>query len=646
MKEEWNTTGFTYQPAHYLTTGSYAPSSFDNVGSVNGMGLGDPVFEQGGISAFSTFGACDGRYFVPKFTTKGIEKSVFKLRYWDYFYGVNTIQIYGIRYGNDKEVLIGEFKLNKPTKGEWVEAEIALPDSFNDADWVQLYINTHFLGGEKEYLLLDNFEIFPDIDYDMKVLTLDGPNQLSVGDTPSYTVTIANSGRERIGGSLIVEILDNEGNVYASDQTTIEPMVASQISEHTSTFDLTGEIRNADDLIVRATIKADGDQNSANNVKNLPVSMMGSQLPVVSDLKAKVNDDNSVDLSWSTPLTSYGNFTNFETETPFEITNTIGRFSNFDIDKLYPVEIGSGDLIFEWEGSRLPQAWTIVNMEKLGFMNDPRLRPHSGKQVLLARSIMEEDGTVGQKQAADFLVSPRIEPGSNVSWWESTMTTDTEYVEVWYATKDNAKLGDTILGNAVCGDFRKFVSRSKGGDDLWEFIEVTLPVNAKYFALRYSSYDGTAVLIDDLTFTPAEMLEHEIDSYAIYRSENGAEPILVAENITENAFTDKGWNNDFNANYYVLTSAKINDNVKQGPKSNIVFVQATSVDEIPAGASISADYGRIRVDNLAGENLSVATADGKIVINTTVRSNQDYYSLDKGIYVVSAGKLNVKVIVK
>lgn len=644
MNEEWGGALFNYTPYTFATGNQYQGSDFQSVTSMNGMGIDDPIFVEAGIIGTSNAGLCKGQLTLPKATTKGVQKVIFQLRYWDYKDAPDVIEVYGRRNGHEDLELLKTINMNRPAKGEWVDAEIALPAEYCDNNWIQLRLGTNFTGALTEYLVLDSYKIIPDADYDLKVTKLTGPTQISIGDVATYNITVANSGRERMDGSLLVELLDAENNVLATDETWIAMLNSTQTFEHQSTFDINGEFADLDKFTIRVTANTDIDENTSNNVKSLPVKIMGSQLPVVKDLKGEINSEQGVDLNWSTPATEYGNYDNIEVHTPFQVTDKIGLMKNYDFDKLPPITLENGAIQLKWEGSDQPQGWTVVDMEQLGLMNDSRIAPHSGKQVLIARcgDYPDQEQPV---QSDKWLVLPQVKGGTKLGFWMSTLSNQyTEYLEIWYsATNDNLAL--PITGSSRYGSFQQGKKISKSGEEDWEYIEYDIPRLAKYVAIRFDSWDGTAVVIDDISFTPAEMQTRELSHYSLWRADDGKEPVLVADNLTGNSYTDTEWP-DSKAYYHLLAHAKVGDEVKAGPKSNSVFINGTSVAEIEAAHGILGGVGQIRINNLAGEDLVIATADGKVVKNGKVTSAQAYYGLEKGIYVVTAGNITAKVVVK
>ncbi len=649
MSEEWNTTGFSYSPYTFFTTQGYESSFFDNIGNAMNLNCGNPAFIQGGLVGQSETGrACKGKVILPKFTTTGIKKVLFKLRYWDYDKAPKSIQIYGRHSGHAEEQLVGEFKLNNPARGEWIDGEMELPADFSNCGWVQLLVGTTFKGIDYEYLLLDSFQVMDDADYDLKVTKFDGMAQATVGDNVAYDVVVANSGRERMGGTLKVELINAADNkVLETETVEIPQLTSAQTFEYTANFHL--KYNDVDNAIVRATIVTE-DENTSNNVKEINLAIMPSAIPVVTDLTAKKNADNTqVELNWSAPTVEYGNFENFECYKPFDITDTFDYWMNVNGDDLWPIGIATATgSLCSWENSDQKKGWQIYDYDKMDLNND-RIIPHSGKQALIAvcGGYEEDQAPV---QTSKWLVSPELVPGSVFSFWYTTFeSSTTEYVEIWTCEKANGVLdtSDRLITAGRAGDYRKIASKSKSGAEAWEFIKYTLGRREVKVALRYASYDGYAAAIDDISFTPANTLKRTPESYNVYRctDKNGSNAELIAEGITDTHFVDTTYD-DQPYYYFVVANNTVDGNLVNGPQSEKIFVASSAVGEINDAQSVIAGKGLINVNGFEGEQIVIAAADGKVVLNTTVASANESYAVEKGIYLATIGKRTFKLIVK
>lgn len=646
VKEEWNSSGFTMSPYTFFTSGGYAASYWEGLRSAFGMNIGDPVLIDGGVMGYSQGGVCPAKMILPKFSTAGNKKTILKLRYWDYNEAPRSISIYARRNGNVDEELIGTFQLKRPAKGQWVDGEINLPAEFNNNSWVQVLIATQFMGGVNEYLLLDNFEVMDDNDYDLKITKLDGMTQATMGDILNYDIVVANAGRERISGNLKVEVLDANNNILDSDRIEIPQLTSNQTFEHTSTFVIA--YPDLKDVTIRASIEEE-DDNINNNVRELKLNIMPSSIPIVSDLSAERLDDKSVKLTWTAPSTEYGNYENFEGYKPFQLTENFDYWQNINGDDLWPLtfeNLATGQPVL-WENSTEKSGWVVYNFDEMNCPNE-RIIPHSGKQALMARC-GGYDETSTPIQSSKWFVSPLVEPNTEISFWYSTFVSDTsEYVEIWTCEKADGKLdpNDRNLSLGRAGDFRKIASKSKLGEEDWEYVTYMLSRREVRFALRYCSYDGYAAFIDDLAFTPQNMLSRTAESYSVYRCDlDGSNPVLIADKITATSFVDNDYN-DRDCKYYVVAYNTVDDSLVAGPQSKYVTVLGSSVDGINAVQSVIAGKGSIEVINFAGERIVIASADGKIIVNANVNSAYASYPVEKGVYLATIGKRTFKVIVK
>ena len=651
LKEEWNSSLFNYSPYNFVTTGAYSASDWASAGTTLGLGIGDPSVIEGCIFTFSAAGHSLSKLILPKATTKGIMKVNFILKYWDFAEAPKTIRIFGRSDKTNEETLISEITTNRPSKGEWVEAEIPLTENFIDSNWVQLLVETELFGGENEYLVLDSFQLMPDADYDLKLTTLSGLTQATIGDVLTYDVTVANAGRERLGAPLSIQLIDKATDkVLASDNVQIDALTSNQTFDHSATFQLDGTFSKIENVIVRASIDAE-DENLSNNTRELQLTIMPSQLPAVDDLEATLNDDGTVALTWSAPSATYGNFDNFDAYKPFQTTETLGFWQNKDLDGMQPIYFqnqATGAPLL-WENSESPCAWMVYDYEAMGAP-EARIKPHSGNQAIMARCGMYPDENV-PVQSSKWLISPEIVPQSALSFWYSTLTTDyKEFVELWVSETPNGEgyldPTDSRLPAGKCGTFTKVTSFSKMGAEDWEYVTYRFNSRTRQFALRYCSYDSFCAVLDDISFTPANMLTRTPASYSVYRCElDGSNPVMIAENITATSFTDTNFN-DAAYRYYVVANSDIDGHLAAGAPSNHVTVIGSSVDEISGDVAVVAGKGVINVINLAGQETVIAAADGKIVAKAVNASAHSAYAVESGVYVVTVGRRSYKVIVK
>lgn len=645
VTEYWNSSKFSLGPYTANTTGRYAASEWANTRTADGFDLDGCILNQGGMVAYS-YAPSDARLTLCKLSTKGIHNGVFILRYWDYAL-TPEIDIYGRRFGHSDVEKLFTIVPNNYEKGEFVNASFSLPAEYNNCGWIQLMVETHLSGDDAQVLMLDSFQLISESEYDLTVTELDGPVAVSLGEDATYNVQVSNGGSESHSGVLTTELINKEtGVVYATDQTPVSNLRSAQVFERNVVFPITGEFTDIKELVVRATVSATPDENSNNDMLEQDVTVYNAPIAAVSDLKAELNEDGAVELSWSTPDGNYGGFENFEYLPAFRNNDRLGMWKNINLDGHNSAVFESGSLTINWEGATEPSGWTVIDTEKLGIQYDARAYPHSGKNYLMARAAMigEEDDP-SDFQSDKWLISPEIVGGTKLSFYINALTSDTEYAQLWYSTTTDELGTPSKINPTVCGSFKRLRLLSKSGDATWELVEEILPENAKYFAIRYVTYDGYAMMIDDLCFTQATPANNEIESYAIYRSDNGGDFQLIADNVTDLNYVDTTYA-DTSSRYYVVANTTIDDVKMKGPKSNLVLVAGTSVGEIDAAAAVVGGIGEISFYGFDGNQAEIFATDGKKVGATVIRGQHASVAADKGIYLVVVADRKVKVIVK
>ena len=82
-----------------------------------------------------------------------------------------------------------------------------------------------------------------------------------------------------------------------------------------------------------------------------------------------------------------------------------------------------------------------------------------------------------------------------------------------------------------CGSFNWLQNFSKSGSEAWEYCELTLPADAKYFAFVYSSFGMFGATIDDITYSPVEPVTLVPDSYAVLAAYGYQQPQIICAEV-------------------------------------------------------------------------------------------------------------------
>lgn len=651
MTEEYGTTHFDYYPVMRRTGDGYGGTNWSNERSLLGLEVGgNPAINAGCVLFFSEAALpCKGQVMLPKASTLGIPEVLFSTKTWDYSQTPKVYLTGRVASDPDNIIQIGEITYKKNTIGEWNEQQFVLPEAFANQPWIQIFINVDFKSVENEYLVIDNYRIRQNVSYDMKISSLTGPEECAIGDKFEVALTVANSGEENNRCSADVKLYAPDGKFLDMRANRTPNLTAGRSGSFYNTFLVKPEWKDYEYITVSAIIEPIEDEVELNNTASYKVYLNKSQLPVVNDLEAKYNDDHSaLTLNWSTPDVKHGANEGFDYAVPFTVSEQIGAFRNIDMDKRKCFNIEG----LTWPDMNEPQAWTVFDAKHLGLMGDPRLYPHSGNQYLMARALEYEFGVEQAPQAADWLISPEVVPGSEISFWYNRISIEqTEYVELWVSDTDD-HLGDAIVaGDGItpdkCGSFRKVRSFSKTGDETWEKVTYKLPANAKYFALVYRSFDSFAAMIDDISYSPKQLDEWTVDHFSVYRYLNRDWNTFekVADNVKGNTFTHQNCG-DNNAIYFVTTHVNAPKGIAEGPRSNEAIVYALSVDDITDLSGVYGGTGEIIVSGLADSDLALYSTDGKYIRTVTIKSDSQHIPADAGIYLVKRGNAFVKVLVK
>lgn len=626
MSERFSYTGFDCGPWQNNTEGYFGNCLWDSVISMDDFGIGDPVISVGALSCFNMGeGAGTGELISPKMTTEGVDKAMVRIRHWQYEHAA-SMQLWGRTADSPDYVMVAELKPESAQR--WADWNIELPESFMNQGWIQFRLRALLPDYNDAYCLIDSFEVLRDVQCDFAMQSLSGPESTVVGDNAVFNVKIVNSGIEIGTTSIVVDLL-GDGNLLASETVNVGRTEAGRGFERNFTFPMLVEYLAYDDLQVRASIVAEDDEVEHNNTAVLPFVLADNVLPVVEDLYGVKTAGDGVELTWSRPDASYGSTEGFENMPSHRNADMIGRWRNVDLDGGRPFVING----LSWTGNTDPGAWMVFDAEAMGTMNDARLCPHSGKQYIMARSLAYEE-TEEPVQSSDWLISPRVEGGTMVSFWFGTIdSTYPETIGVWVSETDDDISSFTLL--------QPF---TKSGSESWEKVRFTLPANARYFAFEYRSWGAFAAMIDDIEFTPAELSEWDIDSYRIYVTKGATPRTLVADKITDTAYTHADASTDAGAVYHVTTVVTDDEgNLYEGPVSNAVVIDGSSVDEIGSGLRIAGGRGNIYVLGSAADEIAVYTTDGKLYSLTGCPDGTATIPTEAGIYIVKAGNTVAKV---
>lgn len=559
-------------------------------------------------------------YSAPKGTHEYFLSPLFDIS--EMLHPIFVYHVYHTSNAADKDYLTiecakdgGEFKAfgNPVTLGAenegWEEYYVEL-DELLDSKYIQLGLKGHAEGGHNIHVdklaLIDNYyDVMPTkpvIDKDVTINT----------QFPVRT-TIVNSGNKTVE-NIEVRLLRNGEVVETKNINALEPAMETDV-----TFSVEEDVFAAGTTVVYSVqTSAEQDEKTNNDIsEETDVDIVMPSLPVASNLKATTKGGN-VELTWD----NAGIYNNY-----MEAMEDFESYPAFAIDGLAPWTLvdedkeKTGDWYIRYEHVNEPMAFQVFNTEEAGLTSSEMeaLAAHSGKQYLI--SFFNDDTTIAND---DWLISSEVSADKPISFYAKTLSRGykKEKIEVYYSE----------TGKAV-SDFKLLAEELIPYN--WTEFNYRLPSTARYFAIRHITLDGSALMIDDITYAQKdkEPMKETPLGYNIYRDNKKINdlPVETCTYTDETATVGK--------HIYKVTAVY---GVGESYFSNEAEIDnvATGINTAKKqGASFSFVGGRLMVDGAYEGAVSVYGIDGTLV-DRLEGSKRVSTMLGKGTYIV---KYNGKV---
>lgn len=444
------------------------------------------------------------------------------------------------------------------------------------------------------------------------------------------TAEIENTGMQAVKAAFNVNLY-MDGEFVDSKRVSggLEPDAKTTVS-----FPQMVDVFAADELTYYAEVEYGADEiASDNDSEPVTVLVRRSSVPVPTALSAEVADGN-VNLSWSRP--------DMSTAAPAAVTETfegvqswatsIDGWKFIDVDRGSIGGIGSKQLPVSGQ-----QSFFVMDRTYEVLAKSTAFDAKSGNKFLCAMYSMRGSAPV---QNDDWAISPELYGGSQViSLYASSFRADpgqTQYnetFEILYST----------TGTEI-SDFR-LLGRYEDISPAWTKFEVYLPEGAKYFAIRYVSYDKYMLFVDDVQFIPAggQPAEVELSGYNIYR--DGVK-INTTGVVKQTSYVDENPEVTDNDKYTYVVTAVYAEGESRPSNEAYADMMQLGVDGVAYGSlTVSSVPGAIKITGAAGMAVAVVTVDGKVIVSAD-GMNEMTIPVVAGIYVVTAGDTVAKVIVK
>lgn len=589
------------------------------------------VYPQDNDKGFTKFynywgGIADSRLKTPIFDLRGSKNPSFS--FFMFHWNAADVEADGKQTKITIEISVdgGEFKqIGEPftaayNQEGWIEHRISIAE-YKDAQQVQFGLRG-YTDNDWMYYYIDNIRVEEQEENDLAVSGFSGTENVNVNETGKYTLEYFNRGLKNASeytlelyqdGTLIQTLKGEDIQPGDTKEVTFETVLSAAKIDNGSTF--------------YAKINYDKDGNVDNNQStNVATTVKGTWYPTVEDLAGTISG-NDVILSWNAPSipteiteTQDG----AEDYEPFAIDN-IGEWITVDGD-----QHGSGyyNYLPDYPNKGVNQAfqvWAPGYLEGITTEAYPLLQPRTGEQCFIA---WYANTTIDWIEPFndDYLISPEVLGGSKVSFYIHRISPEEteEYYQIMYSTT-------TTNTEAF-----KVLQESEAPSD-WEKVEVTLPSDARYFAIHYIGEFQTGILIDDISYTSA-IFALEIKGFNVFRDGQKINETLLASPTFKDINAKDG--------KYTYQVSVVYDRGESNASEGIQVTNGNSINEIGNDINIYSADGHIVIttkNNLLP--VEIYSIDGRSIISRQITSTT-HFKVEKGIYIVKADKRITKIIVE
>lgn len=493
-----------------------------------------------------------------------------------------------------------------PKEADWNRVTIPL-DVYGGKD-----IELTILGRVKNFsnIAIDNIRVDNRRDNNMTVLSISAPETANVCNAFNIAVKVANHGEKTAKGFSVV--LDNNGQrVDAREGLTLDPDGTVVV-----TFEQTLDILSDENNDFTARIVFADDEYADDNIsETASVKLLLPELPVVTDLRATENG-GVVEVEWTKPDVSASagarSLADFEEGVAF--AHEFAGWTFVDGDN-HPVGGFNGIAIPGLTSNETLASFIVFDAAEL---NHESFAAASGNKFIGALY------PTGQVQADDWAISPKLSGNSQ------TVTLK--------ARSYNSKYPESfeILYSAGSLEPKDFVSVAKHNEISaeWTTYSARLPEGALYFAIRYIATDKLMLMIDDVEYEPA--LPAHI-GHNIYR-----DGVKLNENtVADTSYTDT----EVEAGNHRYDVTAVYDRGESKPAT--ITLLTSGVDDVVASqVHVCVTDRNIVVTGAEGMVVNVCQVDGRTAYSSSSAPARVAVPVSTGVYLVKAGDLTYKVIVR
>lgn len=480
------------------------------------------------------------------------------------------------------------------------------------------------------YIALDCIEVYNQSENDMAVASVAAPAAIKSGETGRVDVTVENRGLNATSAYTIN--LYRDGALVESVAAGLPELAPKAV--FTRSFDIAVSPVETEPMTIKAEVTLAGDENPADNTKEVQIAVTSPSTPAPRDLDGTVTDGGDIVLTWTEPDRSGEPETtveSFESYDNFLIDN-IGQWSVIDADGAK--SCGWGDYT-----SHIPHLYSepfaYMVMDQTVFDPESSLYDkfiaHTGDKYLVSANNFDRE-----IDKDDWLISPLLNGSAQkVTFYargQFSYRTETSecYEQFEFLTSSAGKTADEF---EMIG-FHDLVPKE------WTKYEFDLPEGTNYFAIRATSHDAFWLMLDDITFISldGDPSKLELIGYNVY--DKGVK--LNSEPVTATTWTLPAASADGAHRFHV--SALYRQCESGGSNPYTVNVSGLGAVDAPL-AVVKTDGHDILVLGAQGQDLRICNLAG-VTVHDGKSTGADRIRVAPGMYIVSMPGRNVKVMVK
>lgn len=452
-------------------TGKWQPSIGKSYPTIN------PQDNDGGCLEFGYDSGKELNIYSPLLDLSSLANP--KLKFWVYLQPTSTYKT-AIQAGfktAGTETLVGDLiAMNSGDAEGWTEFTVDVPAEAT-ATTTQLFLKGT---GDGTYykIYIDNITILGYLDHNLAVSAESTAKEMEIGEEAQLPVTVSNVGSNS-ESEYTVKVMAGDEQIYEVAGVKVAP-------GKSVVFDIPFKAlpKYADtDVVLDVEVVMASDMDNADNMADITVPVAINDLANVTGLKATSAEDG-VTLNWIAPAVSSEPVVSNITES-FETwengtTEAQDGWTFVDAAGINHAGLGQSSL-----NNNTAFAAMVIENCPGKYSYDSPIVAYEGVKCLAVTPSYSYGGTIDS-----WIISPQVQGGSALKFYcKSYSTYATDSFDILYSATGT----DT-------GDFSKIDTKTAPYNS-WMECTVTLPEDAKYFAIHCnSSMRSTALLLDSFSF--------------------------------------------------------------------------------------------------------------------------------------------------